>query len=153
MVYKSNHIAFYELSIILLFTFFENLLPWGDLHRDGRSGNIAAFSSGTHSRPSIHVPQVKLVDGLKQDPQASPSNLVPLSDIKDIYLRIEVSISGFFFYLSRNKKQKESNIIIYLDMSGQLRLRLLLRMEYGYHRSHLVNTLRRHWIDLAIGSM
>ena len=56
----------------------------GVLHRDGRSGNIAAFSSGKHSRPSLHVPHVKLVDGLKQDPQVSPSSLVPSSEINDI---------------------------------------------------------------------
>ena len=46
---------------------------------------------------SLATALVKLVDGLKQEPQASPSSLVPLSDIKDIDLRIEVSISGFIF--------------------------------------------------------
>ena len=61
----------------------ENILLCGDLHRDGRSGNKAAFSSGTHSRPSIHVPQVMLDDGLKQGPHVSPSCLVTSSEIED----------------------------------------------------------------------
>ena len=73
-----------ELYIIHPFRFLENILLVVVLHRGGRSGNIAAFSSGMHSRPSIQVPQVKLVDGLKQDPQVSPSSLVPTSELKDI---------------------------------------------------------------------
>ena len=56
-----------------------NVLPFGTLHNDGRSGNKAASSSGTHSRPGTHFPQVKLEDGLKQSPHVSPSSFVPTS--------------------------------------------------------------------------
>ena len=66
-----------------LFSIPENILLCGDLHRDGRSGSNEVFASGTHSRPSIHVPQVKLEDGLKQGPHVSPSCLVTSSEIED----------------------------------------------------------------------
>ena len=68
-----------NLLLINILKALSNLLPFGTLHNDGRSGNKAASSSGTHSRPGTHFPQVKLEDGLKQSPHVSPSSRVPTS--------------------------------------------------------------------------
>ena len=47
--------------------------PDGFLHLEGKSGSRALSGSSTHSKPSTHFPQSKLVSGLKQLPHASPS--------------------------------------------------------------------------------
>ena len=46
-------------------------------HLDGKSGSNSLLGSFTHSKPSMHFPQSKLVSALKQLPQASPSCFVP----------------------------------------------------------------------------
>ena len=46
-------------------------------HLDGKSGSNSLLGSFTHFKPSMHLPQSKLVSGLKQLPQTSPSCFVP----------------------------------------------------------------------------
>ena len=50
---------------------------FGLAHLDGKSGSNSLLGSFTHSKPSMHFPQSKLVSGLKQLPQTSPSCFVP----------------------------------------------------------------------------
>ena len=50
---------------------------FGLAHLDGKSGRYSLLGSFTHSKPSMHFPQSKLVSALKQLPQASPSRFVP----------------------------------------------------------------------------
>ena len=53
------------------------ILPmFGLAHLDGKSGSNSLLGSFTHSKPSMHFPQSKLVSALKQLPQASPSCFV-----------------------------------------------------------------------------
>ena len=54
------------------------LLPkFGLEHLDGKSGSNSLLGSFMHCKPSMHFPQSKLVSGLKQLPQTSPSCFVP----------------------------------------------------------------------------
>ena len=50
---------------------------FGLAHLDGKSGINSLLGSFTHSKPSMHFPQSKLVSALKQLPQTSPSFFVP----------------------------------------------------------------------------